>query len=250
MHHIVQKSFAICLITLVFFIPFTMKGTAKAVKKTGVTADKTAFSGGSVANTYDLQADALCDSLNLEKLGLSKKTLAYALKGYSYLQMHGKLVNKHLLSICDFSQSSKRKRLYIIDVDKKKLVMNTYVAHGRNSGAEYARSFSNTRESLKSSLGFYVTSNTYFGGHGLSLKIEGMEKGFNDRADARNIVVHGSDYIGCDPRSAPKAGRSYGCPAVPSQQSSTVINAIKNGSCLFIYHPTKQYLTHSRILNS
>ncbi len=158
---------------------------------------------------------------------------------------------KSILSICDFSQSSKNKRLYIIDVENMKLVLNTYVAHGKNSGSEYAKSFSNSPESLKSSLGFYVTRNTYNGCHGLSLKIQGLEKGFNDKADERNIVVHGSDYVGYDfVRFNHFSGRSFGCPAVPSRQTPLVINAIKEGSCLFIYHPTKQYLTHSKILNS
>jgi hypothetical protein len=173
------------------------------------------------------------------------------LKGYSYLQRRGLLLNKAILSICDFSQSSRKKRLYIIDIENKKLIVNTYVAHGKNSGSEYAKSFSNNPNSLKSSLGFYVTRDTYLGGHGLSLKIQGVEKGFNDKAIRRNIVVHGSGYVGDDfVNSNSACGRSYGCPAVPSDESDMVINAIKNGSCLFIYHPTQKYIKQSRILNS
>lgn len=234
---------------LLLSMPFSMNGTSKPVRKKAIAGNKMA-TPLSTDNTLEMQAIVLYDSLQLENKGLSIKTLAYALKGYHYLQTKGLLLNQRILSICDFSQSSKKKRLYIIDVDSKKLVLNTYVAHGKNSGAEYARSFSNAPESLKSSLGFYVTANTYLGGHGLSLKIAGMERGFNDKADARNIVVHGSDYIGPDLSSNLKAGRSYGCPAVPEKQTALVINAIKNGSCLFIYHPTKQYISHSKILNS
>ena len=198
-----------------------------------------------------LEANLLNDSLHLDDLGLDKKTLEYAIKGYLYLQGNTGLLKKDILSICDFSQSSKKKRLYIIDVENRKLLLNTYVAHGKNSGGEYAKYFSNSPESLKSSLGFYITRNTYFGAHGLSLKIQGLEMGFNDKADRRNIVVHGSSYVGPDfLLKNPAIGRSFGCPAVPSSESSLVVSTIQDGSCLFIYHPTTQYLKRSKILNS
>ena len=198
-----------------------------------------------------LEANLLNDSLHLDDLGLDKQTLEYAIKGFQYLQGKTGLLKKAILSICDFSQSSKNKRLYIIDVENRKLLLNTYVAHGKNSGGEYARSFSNNPESLKSSLGFYITGNTYMGAHGLSLKIQGLEKGFNDKADRRNIVVHGSRYVGDDFLvKNPAIGRSFGCPAVPSAESGLVVNTIQDGSCLFIYHPTRQYLQRSKILNS
>ena len=161
------------------------------------------------------------------------------------------LTNTDVLSICDFSQSSRRKRLYVIDIDAMKLLINTHVAHGRNSGNEYAKSFSNSIESHKSSLGFYITRQTYWGGHGLALEIDGLERGINDKANERKIVVHGSDYVGDKfLRYNPFNGRSFGCPAVPSKVTSKVINTIKNGSCFFIYHPTKNYISKSRILNS
>ena len=144
-----------------------------------------------------------------------------------------------------------KKRLYIIDVESKKLLYNTYVAHGRNSGSEYATSFSNELNSHQSSLGFYVTSTTYHGSHGLSLRIEGVEKGFNDRAHERAVVVHGADYIGDQfLKNRPFSGRSWGCPAVPASENATVINMIKDGSCLFIYHPTEKYIQNSQILNA
>lgn len=193
----------------------------------------------------------LYDALKLKSFGLTKAAFEYAYKGYSYLQKKGMLARASVLTICDFSQSSRRKRLFVIDVNLQKVLINTYVAHGRKSGSEYARSFSNNPDSHMSSLGFYKTETTYYGGHGLSLKIEGLENGFNDKAESRNIVVHGSDYVsGNFIRNNPFNGRSFGCPAVPANQISNVINTIKNGSCLFIYHPTKHYLTHSKILNS
>lgn len=192
---------------------------------------------------------ALYDSMQLSRYGLTKKAFAYAWKGYNYLSDRKRL-GSSILSICDFSQSSRRKRLYIIDMEQKKVLVNTYVAHGRRSGGEYAQSFSNNPESHKSSLGFYLTRRTYQGGHGLALKIQGLEKGFNDRADARNIVVHGSQYVGKQFLNNNKFnGRSFGCPAVPARDASKVINTIKDGSCLFIYHPSKTYLSKSKILN-
>ncbi|MDQ6609249.1 MAG: murein L,D-transpeptidase catalytic domain family protein, partial [Bacteroidota bacterium] len=123
------------------------------------------------------------------------------------------------------------------------------VAHGKNSGLTSAERFSNRPESLESSLGFYVTRETYFGKHGLSLKLSGQEKGFNDQAEKRAIVIHGAEYIGTNRADAAYMGRSFGCPAVPQSQSEKVINLLKNGTCLFIYHPTQQYLHGSKILN-
>lgn len=196
------------------------------------------------------EAKLMYEQMKLKGSGLNRKVFEYAWKGYKRLLSTGQVSNSDVLSICDFSQSSRRKRLYVIDVDSKKILVNTYVAHGRNSGGEYATHFSNSPESHQSSLGFYVTRSTYFGGHGLALKIDGLERGINDRANERNIVVHGSKYIGDRfLKSNPFNGRSFGCPAIPASYTPKVINSIKDGSCLFIYHPTKYYLTRSRILN-
>ena len=194
--------------------------------------------------------DLIYDSLKLEKRGLKKETFKYAYNGYKKLEEEGKLNKEGIITICDFSQSSKRKRLYLIDLNQYKLILNTYVAHGRNSVAEYARKFSNRPESLQSSLGFYRTKKTYLGGHGLALTLTGLEPGFNDKAERRRIVVHGSQYIGDNYKKWGRyMGRSFGCPAVPMKQSKLLINTIKNGSCLFIYHPNKNYLSASKILN-
>src|SRR6201999_1188348 len=135
-----------------------------------------------VADAMVVEADSMYSNLSLRKYGLTKKAFEYAWKGYKNLIKRGLVPNREILSICDFSQSSRRKRLYVIDVEAKKVLVNTYVAHGRNSGAEYARSFSNSPESHKSSLGFYITNQTYYGDHGLALKISGVEKGINDNA--------------------------------------------------------------------
>jgi hypothetical protein len=203
------------------------------------------------AAAFAEEVTMLYQQFDLQEVGLTKKAFQYALKGYYYLLDHHWLNKTNILSICDLSQSSRNKRLYILDLEQKTLVVNTYVAHGRNSGGEFARSFSNSPSSHKTSLGFYVTQGTYIGNNGLSLKIRGMEKGFNDRANGRNIVMHGSEYVGPDFLQMNQfCGRSYGCPAVPADESDTIIDLIKEGSVLFIYHPTKKYITRSKILNS
>lgn len=219
-----------------------------AARTAGIpAASATTIAPGPVAT----EAARLYDSMHLKRLGLGRKAFECAWKGYQLLLEKGRIVNDNILSICDFSQSSRRKRLYVIDVSQKKVLVNTYVAHGRRSGGEYARSFSNSPESHKSSLGFYVTRQTYYGDHGLALKIDGLERGINDMADERNIVIHGSQYVGKNFLAYNRFnGRSFGCPAVPAKDTHKVIHTIKNGSCLFIYHPTKNYLTRSSILNN
>lgn len=190
------------------------------------------------------------NAINLQQYGLSADAFNYAWKGYQHLLEKNMISRTDYLTICDFSQSSNKKRLYIIDVINNKLITNTYVAHGRNSGAEYATKFSNTPESLQTSLGFYVTQNTYIGEHGLSLRVNGVDPGYNDNALARSIVIHGAAYV--DEARAQQGvfmGRSFGCPAVPQKESAQIISTIKNGTCLFIYHPSRNYLLSSKILN-
>ncbi|MEI9911375.1 MAG: murein L,D-transpeptidase catalytic domain family protein [Bacteroidota bacterium] len=160
--------------------------------------------------------------LDLEEKGLSREAFEYAYKGYQQLVEKSLVTRPDYLTICDLSQSSKHKRFYLIDIINNRIILNTYVAHGKNSGGEYARKFSNKPESRQSSLGFYVTKNIYSGEHGVSLRVEGLEPGFNDRAYGRAIVIHGADYIGDG-----SAGRSYGCPAVPKDESKAIINMTK-----------------------
>jgi len=182
---------------------------------------------------------------------LSEDAFDYSMKGFDYLCKSNLVGKKDIVSIVDFSKPSSQKRLYVIDVSSGKILFNTWVAHGKNSGNEYAKRFSNLPDSHQSSLGFYTTMETYFGEHGYSLRLKGCEKGINDKAYERAIVIHGADYV-CSRyinfRGIP--GRSYGCPAIPNELSKKIIDVIKNGSCLFIYHPTKTYTTKSKILNS
>ena len=201
---------------------------------------------------YALISDSkvIYDTLQLAAIGLSEKAFDYAYKGYQRLVKKQRLANPGILAICDFSQPSNKKRLYVLDLANNKVLLTSYVAHGRGSGAEYAMRFSNRSRSHQSSLGFYTTSSIYYGEHGLSLRLQGLEPGFNNLAMKRNIVVHGATYISDDYLNTNKyMGRSYGCPAVPEDECAEIIELIKNGSCFFIYHPTKKYLQTSKILN-
>ena len=162
-----------------------------------------------------------------------------ALNGFYDLKNKG-IITKDILTIIDFSLSSTKKRLWIIDLATNTVLLNSLVSHGMNSGGEFANSFSNSNSSNKSSLGFYSTGEVYKGKHGTSLKLDGLEKGFNNNARARAVVIHGANYANPSIlNSQGFLGRSQGCPAVPEGLSLKVINLIKNKSCLFIYHPSR-----------
>lgn len=208
-----------------------------------------AYPGKPVSAAED-KTDIYC-ALNLSEKGLSKGIFQLALKGSRKLGTTGKLKNADILTIVDFSQSSKNKRLYVIDLKKKLLLFNTYVAHGRNSGNEYATCFSNREGSCMSSLGFYVTKNHAVGSNtGFSLIIEGVETGFNDNAVKREIIIHGAEYATEKfIRQNGRLGRSFGCPSLPPDLIKPVIATIENGTCLFIYNQNNNYIRHSLLLN-
>jgi hypothetical protein len=202
-----------------------------------------------MASLAELKRNSIYDSLKLGSLGLAKEAFDYALKGLDIMKAVGKVENYNVISIVDFSKASSQKRLFVLDLKNYKVLFNTYVAHGSNSGKEYAQNFSNDPSSNKSSLGFYETLGTYNGEHGYSLKLQGLEKGINDNANMRNIVMHGADYVGANiVREHGYIGRSWGCPAIPPALQVPIIQKIKNGTCLFIYSPDKNYLDHSAIL--
>lgn len=166
-----------------------------------------------------------------------------AWEGYSKISG----IRKEILTLIDFTKPSTEKRLYVIDVRNRQLLHVCHVAHGRNSGENYATSFSNRSGSHQSSLGFYLTDNTYMGGNGYSLRLDGLEKGINDKARERAVVIHGAAYANYSPGMA-RLGRSLGCPALPTALNREIIDIIKDGSVLFIYANDKNYLTQSSFL--
>jgi hypothetical protein len=159
-------------------------------------------------------------------------------------------LNTNIITLVDFSQPSTEKRFYLIDIHNREVIYQNYVAHGKNSGTLKACKFSNIIQSYQSSLGFYKTGETYHGKHGLSLKLDGLEKGINDMARKRHIVIHQANYAEeAFIKKHGRLGRSFGCPAIPAANYSFVINKIKDGSLLFIYYPTKTYFENSSVLN-
>ncbi len=195
-------------------------------------------------------AEAVYDNLDANSLTLPEFTcFSKALEGFNKLKKQGK-IKKDLLTLIDFSKSSNKKRLWIIDMETQTVLYNTYVAHGRNSGNEFATAFSNQSSSNKSSLGFYATGEIYQGKHGESLRLDGLEAGINNNARDRAIVMHAADYVSeAFIRNNKRLGRSLGCPALPAGLNKEIINLITGKSCLFIYHPTKKYLQTSKLLS-
>lgn len=183
-------------------------------------------------------------------LDINSDALKLALDGYEKLKEQGKLNNVHYLTIIDFSKPSTSNRFYVIDMEQGQLLLQTLVAHGKKSGTVFANTFSNKDASSKSSLGFYVTGKTYIGKHGTTLELEGQEKGINDNAKERAIVIHGANYVSESiAKQQGYIGRSLGCPAVPNDQVNTIIEAIQGASCLFVYAPVKSYMRQSTLAN-
>ena len=176
---------------------------------------------------------------------------ALAMRGFMHLKHTQELTDTQHITIIDFSKYCNKKRLWVLDLVHLKVKINEWVAHGKRSGNDYATTFSNRHNSQKSSLGFYVTGGTYWGRNKFSLKLHGLEKSYNSNAFYRGIVIHGANYISNNiVNRNERIGRSFGCPAVSKSSNNKIINTIKGGSCLFIYHPTSYYLNNSTILNT
>lgn len=238
---------------LVVFLLISLLSFARNEKK-GLPDDKnfpSLFSNSGNSPVLKRIADSIYDLIGLGQYGLERDVFFNGYKGYQYLENRGLLEKKNLLTICDYSQSSNNKRLYVIDLLNSRLLFNTYVSHGKNSGEEFATSFSNYDNSNKSSLGFLITANTYNGKAGYCMRFNGMEPGINDHVKSRGIVLHGSHFVNEDIMTARGIiGRSLGCPAVPYGLHTKIIDVIKGGSCFFINSPDEWYAHNSTILNS
>jgi len=170
-----------------------------------------------------------------------------AMTGYYQLNQR----KKNIITIIDYSKPSTQKRFFVIDIDNNKLLFNCLTAHGKNSGNNYATEFSDKPGSKMSSIGFFITSETYTGKHGYSLKLDGTEKNINDNARKRAIVIHAANYVSKDfANTHGRLGRSWGCPALPPKLSKNIIDTIKNGSVLFIYGNDKNYLIKSEYMKT
>lgn len=239
------KLFAVALIFILTSFNF----------KTDLTPSKNAYAAVAepdLAVKARLMEDQFSNLYN-ELTGISKPSYEIfhkALIGFINLKAQGKLSQKELLTVIDFTLPSYEKRLWVIDLNKKKVIFNNLVAHGRNTGNVMAENFSNVPNSNMSSIGFYTTANTYFGKHGLSLRLNGMEEEFNSTALERAIVMHGADYVSQNfIERYGRLGRSLGCPSLPSTIAKEVIETIAEKTCLFIYSPALDYDNKSPLLN-
>ena len=192
-----------------------------------------------VSNSTASKAEIIYNSLATNNFKLPKiESFTKALQAFNKLQENGR-IKKNILTLVDFSLSSKESRLWVIDLNKNTILFQSLVAHGKNSGNEFADEFSNKPESHRSSLGLYLTGETYMGKHGYSLRLDGQEKGVNSNARDRAIVIHGADYVSENfIKQHGRLGRSFGCPSLPSKVSKEIIDLIKDKSCLYVYYPS------------
>lgn len=168
--------------------------------------------------------------------GLDPEALKYAIDGYQWALANDQVENPDVLTVIDFNMPSNKKRLWVIDLKSDKVLLNAYTAHGKGSGTTYAEDFSNQPNSHATSLGVYKTLTTYYGHHGKSLRLQGLEKGINSNAYKRNIVVHPAKYV--TPgfvKQNNRAGRSWGCFAMNPAITNKFMNITKGGSIIFAY---------------
>jgi hypothetical protein len=236
----------LCLsLAAVFFPSFShpLIPAPPVIRTPALKAAPTEFSYADSSRLNDLY-----DNMQLEDMGLSFEAYHEAVAGFLTLVMSGEVRHPGVLSIVDFSRPSTEKRLFVLDMYNGVVLFNTLVAHGRNSGKLLATRFSNRVNSYMSSLGFYLTGDAFMGQHGYSLRLEGKEKGWNDSAYHRCIIMHPAGYVSEDHiRQTGYLGRSEGCPAIPEELDRPIIDSIRGGSCLFIYSPNNKYLRRSSL---
>ncbi|MFD2247318.1 murein L,D-transpeptidase catalytic domain family protein [Pontibacter ruber] len=242
---------------LPLFAPLILSPVATPV---GTTAAKSGSARNLKARIAELKvvqfeqvAYGLYEQMGLQQQGLRFEVFDKALTGYYNLKREGRLSDKQVLTIVDFTKSSTNKRLWVLDLENKKVLHNTYVAHGRNSGEEFAESFSNDDKSYMSSIGFYVTQDTYQGKHGLSLRLDGLDEAFNTNARDRCVVMHGAEYASeAFIKQTGRLGRSLGCPALPMKEHKEIIKSVLGRTTLYIHAAndayTSQYLDHANAM--
>ncbi len=191
----------------------------------------------------------LHDQLVKHAPDLDPNILGHALDAVHCAQIQGNQTADRL-AVIDFSRPSSEKRLWIFDLKSSRLLLHDLVAHGQKSGDNFATEFSNVEGSHQSSIGLFRSAESYDGKHGYSLRMDGLEPGFNDLARQRAIVIHGADYV--DPSWIPRQGRigrSQGCPAVRPEITETVVDALKDGQFVFTWYPDPHWLQTSSLLN-
>ncbi len=211
-----------------------------------------ALAGAAVAATpAPTPPERLVDALHRAAPALDRKVLSMAARAMTCSIRRGEPVPARRLSVIDYSRPSTQPRMWVFDLERQRLLFEEWVAHGRNTGENLATRFSNTNGSYMSSLGAFQTEESYQGGNGYSLRLRGLEPGFNDKARERAIVIHGAPYVSNDLiRSQGRLGRSLGCPAVRTAVARPLIDTIRGGSFVFAYYPDPAWLKQSRLLST
>lgn len=183
--------------------------------------------------------------------GLHAEALELAFRAVDTAARQGLVGRPELLTVIDYSLPSTVPRLFVFDVQRRVLLFRELVAHGKNSGENLTTRYSNKEGSLATSLGLFVTEGTYMGGNGYSLRLNGLDRGFNDQAMSRAIVMHGAPYVSKSvAKKLGRIGRSWGCPAVSTKVAKKLIDTLKNGSPIFAYYPDPKWLQASQLLNT
>jgi hypothetical protein len=228
-----KRFWCISFAILIFSVTIISWRPATTIKANNISAESVKLSSKELFAQY---LDEVYNTAQLHNAGLDLNIFQKAVTGYFNLKASNKIPQySSIITIVDLAKSSCKKRMWIVDLINKELIMNTWVAHGNGSGDDIADRFSNENDSHASSLGFYVTDGVYNGKHGRSLKLDGMDAGFNDNARARSIVIHAAKYVSPGTINAlGRLGRSEGCPAVSPKVAGTVINTLKGKTVLFI----------------
>lgn len=207
--------------------------------------------GAGAATTSDKSTiEEISKNIAAKTHNLNPSVLKLAINAFYNAMHRGIHPAKPIVTVIDYSLPSTEKRLWVVDLSKESILYTSLVAHGKYSGENFTTKFSNRPGSLQTSLGLFLTENTYFGRDGYSLKLRGLEEGFNDKAEPRTIVMHGAPYVSESfAESFGRLGRSWGCPAVEKPLAEPIINTIKGGTLIFSYYPDSQYLQKSKYIN-
>lgn len=183
--------------------------------------------------------------------GLKPKIVKLAIDAFNKAKQNGIGIKKPIITVIDYTMASTKKRLWVIDINEKKVLYTSMVAHGKNSGENYTTAFSNKMGSLQTSVGVFLTENTYVGHCGYTLRLQGLEKGFNDKAKDRLIVFHGAPYVNKQFAAVSgRIGRSWGCPAVEKHLATPIINTIKDGTLIFSFANFPLWLKQSKFIKT
>jgi hypothetical protein len=247
--HLGTRVAAVCLVGLTAGLSAPRLAASSSAAELGSTAAEAAAPVAASTAAAPMMAAFDPASWAAAPAGLNPDVFALALRAAAHAVERGDASGPSTLTVIDFSQPSTAKRMWVVDLRSHAVLFHEYVAHGRGTGENLATAFSNTPESNRSSLGLFRTGEAYIGKHGLSLRLDGLEPGVNDRARERAIVIHGADYV--NPAAAlaqGRLGRSLGCPAVRPEVATPLIQAVKNGGLLFAYYPQQSWLSASSYL--